>query len=254
MKTLMALTTGGLVLVSLATCSGAGSPAPVTPGAASVSAPASPHLSVPAITPGPTATPAAAAVCDSSTLGAIEPADLVSGQANIFGAGHTIGPNPGGDGRGVLPAVRFLPPGVTRIVTFPEVSGCVQPIAGDSPFNGPAGDRKGPTRIDSYGGIAGIVHGRNGMFLVGVFLSDVEPADPAPERFDFTDAEDFEVLSPELAQVFFIGDGVGRRFEAPAGATRLFLGFADAAAFVGLPGWYGNNRGELKVVTAVEAR
>jgi len=253
MKKLMALTAGGLVLLNLVACGGAGSPVPVTPGAPSASAAPSPRVTAPPITQAPTVTPAPTAGCDSATVGEVDPADVVPGQANIFGAGHDIGPNPGGDGRGVLPPVRILPAGATRIVTFPEVTGCVQPIAGETPYNGPGGDLVGRTDIASWDGIAGIVHEQNGMFLVGVFLSDAEPADPAPERLEFTGGEDFEVLAPGLAQVFFIGDGIGRRFEAPAGATRLFLGFADAAGYIGLPGWYGNNRGELKVVVAVEA-
>lgn len=90
------------------------------------------------------------------------------------------------------------------------------------------------------------------MFLVGVFVSDDEPADPAPERLDFTGEETFEELAPEIGQTFLIGDGQGRRFLVPAGATRLFLGFADAFLYEGAPGWYGNNAGWLEATVAVE--
>jgi hypothetical protein len=127
----------------------------------------------------------------------------------------------------------------------------------DQPLrNGPAGDRNGAggenTDVTSYEGISGIINRGNGMFLVGVFLSDAVPADPAPERLDFTDAEDFEELAPEIAQTFLVGDGQGRRYLVPTGTTRLFLGFADAFLYEGAPGWYGNNAGGLEVTIAVE--
>jgi hypothetical protein len=87
------------------------------------------------------------------------------------------------------------------------------------------------------------------MFLVGVFLGDAEPADPAPKRLDFTDgceqSCDVDRIEPRLGQTFFIGAGGGDRprYVAPEGATRLFLGVADAYFTTGLPGWYGNNSG-----------
>lgn len=117
--------------------------------------------------------------------------------------------------------------------------------------NGPEGDLFGPTDVESFEGISGIVDGHNGMFLVGVFLSDSAPSDPAPARLDFTDGEPFDMLEPEIAQTFLIGDGVGRRFRVPPAATRLFLGFADAYLYRGKPGYYGNNSGTLEVSVEV---
>jgi hypothetical protein len=63
----------------------------------------------------------------------------------------------------------------------------------------------------------------------------------------FCENEDYELLEPEIAQVFLIGDGEGRTITVPDDATRLFLGFADAASFVGQPGYYGNNSGAIAV-------
>jgi len=90
------------------------------------------------------------------------------------------------------------------------------------------------------------------MFLVGVFLTDATPADPAPARLDFTSNDNFTSLTPLLGQTFFIGDGltgtgVGARqqFTIPAAATRLFLGFADASFLRGNPGAYSDNAGSL---------
>lgn len=177
----------------------------------------------------------------------------VPGQANIFGAGADTPPDPGGGGAGVLPAMWPLPQDAT-VVTFPEVTGTVTPIAGMAEEVGPAGDggRYGTTDISSFGGISGIVHERNGMFLVGVFLTDDPPPATAPERLDFTDVERPDSVEPVIGQTFLIGDGRGSRFRVPDGATRLFLGFADGYYYQGAPGWYGNNSGALAVTVDVE--
>ena len=170
--------------------------------------------------------------------------------ANIYGAGHEYGPAPGGGGRGTLPPVWELPSGA-GFVTISCAVGRVNPIRDNGIWNGAAGDGVGRTEVEAFEGISGIVHGRNGMFLVGVFLTDATPVDPAPPFLDFTATETFDELAPEIGQAFFVGDGLGRKFLVPAGATRLFLGFADAALYVGPPGWYGNNVGQLDVTVEV---
>ena len=179
----------------------------------------------------------------------------VPGRANIFGAGRDTAPEPGGGGAGTLPSMVQLPV-ESIVVTVPCVTGQVTPFVGQPLFNGPNGDRQGAggssTDVTSFQGISGIINRGNGMFLVGVFLTDVEPPDPAPERLDFTDNEDFAELAPEIGQTFFIGDGIGRSFRVPAGATRLFLGFADAFRYEGAPGWYDNNAGSFEVTVAAE--
>ena len=113
-----------------------------------------------------------------------------------------------------------------RVVTFPRITGAVSPI-NPSDDNGAGGDRIGPTDVSSYRGIAGIRHQSNGMFLVGVFLPDVELLDHAPPRLDFTKRDRFRSLAPRLGQTFLIGDGKGRSYKVPAGTTRLYAGFAD---------------------------
>jgi hypothetical protein len=203
----------------------------------------------------PTAAPTTptSSACEPGGEGTFEA--VVLGISNIFGAGHDAPPAPGGGGGGALPPVCELPAGATT-VTFPSATGQVTPYRDQPLRNGPAGDRDGAggenTIVLSHRGISGIVNQGNGMFLVGVFLSDYEPADPAPERLDFTNAENFEELAPEIAQTFLIGDGQGRRYLVPSGATRLFLGFADAFLYEGAPGWYGNNDGALEVTISVE--
>lgn len=196
------------------------------------------------------------AVCEPGDVGAVQPSQVVAATANIFGAGRDEAPAPGGGGGGTVPPVWELPSGST-IVIVPCVAGEVTPFTGQPLRNGAAGDRQGAggenTDVTSYEGISGIVNQGNGMFLVGVFLTDAEPSDPAAPRLDFTDGEDFEELAPEIAQTFLVGDGEGRTYRVPPGATRLFLGFADAFLYEGSPGWYGNNAGELEVTVAVEA-
>lgn len=238
------------LVATLAGCSGSGaSPAPT----ALVAPAASVALAEATITPygyAPHATPR----CPTDTLGTEDPTGFVPGRANIFGAGHAVAPQPAGDGGGYLPPVWPLPAGTSRIVTFPEVIGCVNPtsdVGSGGKWNGPDGDHVGRTDVTSYGGISGIVYQHNEMFLVGVFLSDSEPTGDGPGRLEFKDGQVFDLLEPELGQTFLIGDGVGHRYRAPAGATRLFLGFADADAFQGPPGLYYNNAGELHVTVKI---
>jgi hypothetical protein len=165
-------------------------------------------------------------------------------------------PGPGGGGGGEVPPAQTLPQGAS-VVTFPKVTGEVSPrlVNGAGDYHGPQGDPNGETDIDSYGGISGVVDRRHGMFLVGVFLTDDPPSTTAPERLDFTTHEHFHALAPEVAQTFFIGPGGGRAFQVPSGATRLFLGFADAFSgttyYQGHPGYYDNNGGHFCVAVKV---
>jgi hypothetical protein len=105
---------------------------------------------------------------------------------------------------------------------------------------------------NSIGGLAGIT-APNAGYLVGVFENATEPLDPAPARLDFSlIGTNFTNLSPALNQVFFIGDGLTgdgtgapQQFQIPNGATRVFLGLADAPGYHGDPGGYGDNSGQF---------
>ena len=175
----------------------------------------------------------------------------VPGQANIFGAGADAAPAPGGGGGGVLPTLWPLPPDA-REVTFPGLTGTVSPIVGVAGPVGPGGDdgRYGTTDVRSFGGISGLVDDE-GMYPVGVFLTDDPPREPAPERLDVTDVEGCDSLRPGIAQTFPIDDGGDCRVPVPEGATRLFVGFVDGYYYKGAPGWYGNNAGKLTVTVEV---
>ena len=116
---------------------------------------------------------------------------------------------------------------------------------------GPDGAPETESYIVALEGISGY-SGPHGS-LVGVFLDAANPRDHTPSD-PLENNTSFPALSPALGQVFFIGDGltgtgVGtpQTFYAPPGATRLFLGIADAAGFGGGPGWYDDNYGSFWV-------
>ena len=177
----------------------------------------------------------------------------VPGTANIFGAGHTTAPAPGGSGGGTLPPQINLPPGLICL-TFPNITGGAITAIGNPPAP-PDGANGTGYDVDSYNGISGIVDPDRGGFLVGVFLASREPTDPAPPRLTFTDTTiGFQSFSPLLGQTFFIGDGLTgtgsgnlQQFFPPANATRLFLGIVDSYGWTGLPGYYVDNGGQLTV-------
>lgn len=240
-----------LVVTTVVLAVGCAAPgaSPESPGAqsapsASPSAPpASSPTTVPTATPSPAPTPANCG--DGSDADA--DCKVVPGQANIFGAGRDDPPAPAEGGAGVLPPMWEVP-AEARTLTVTDAIGEVRAVAEFAP-NGAEG-RGGLTDINSWEGISGIQHDGRQMFLVGVFLTDAAPAEDAPDRLDFTNTDDYGELAPLIGQTFYVGDGEGRTILVPEGATRLFLGFADGFLFSGLPGWYGNNSGQLAVTVA----
>ena len=236
----------------LVACSGAPPSAPATfapPSASPPFATASPDAGI----AGATTQPASSPLCPTAIVGEVDPDKVVLATANIWNAGHVVPRAPSGNGAGTTPPAWRLPPGTSRVISISDAAGCVTWGGfGDEPYNGPAGNPyTDPTHMNAVGGISGIAHDGNRMFVVGVFLTDAEPEDPAPPTLDFTNNEDFETLEPEIAQLFFVGDGVGKRFVAPHDATRLFLGFADAWLVTGDPGYYGNNKGQVQLTVTI---
>lgn len=125
---------------------------------------------------------------------------------------------------------------------------------GGFPLFGPEGDTD-PFSITNHW--SGAENGMSDILspidaLIGVFLGPGIPTLlPPPGSLDFsTDTDrDFASLSPELQQVFFIGDGLTslsavQKFYVPAGATRLFLGTMDGFD-------WGNNPGSFNVDATV---
>lgn len=83
-----------------------------------------------------------------------------------------------------------------------------------------------------------------------MFLDDSVPSGEGPPILNFTHAEGFLTLSPQLFQTFFIGNGftgtIDKIFYVPEGATRLFLGISDGCVLAsGPPGCYNDNRGKF---------
>lgn len=121
------------------------------------------------------------------------------------------------------------------------------------PFFGPGGNGVDGSNLSAFGGISGYI-GPQGP-LVGVFLSNAVPSSGPPPALDFSSGglgTDFLSLSPLLGQVFYIGDGktsggIFQTFEAPVGATRLFLGIPDGFGFTGAPGAYDDNDGSYRI-------
>ncbi len=221
-----------------------------TPGAAAAEPVATPSRTArPTPSPTPTVPPAECSPEEGAEGTACQ---IVLATANIFGAGLDEPPAPGGGGAGTLPPVWPVPAGATAMIVV-GAPGLVVPISGRSAPNGAGGDMVGETRVTAAGSISGIANRDNAMFLVGVFLTDAPPSGDPPPLLDFSDGEDFGELAPEIAQTFFIGDGAGRTYIVPSGATRLFLGFADAFFFKGDPGWYRNNTGQLAVTVQFSA-
>jgi hypothetical protein len=118
------------------------------------------------------------------------------------------------------------------------------------------------TTITSYGGLSGIDAYQDNMFLVGVFLDSAEPSGAGPSvlKYNYGTPDSLSMaqgsFSPELDQVFFIGDGLTetgtgeeQTFHVPAGADRLYLGFADS--FDSVPSYYADNVGSLTATFAI---
>ena len=179
----------------------------------------------------------------------------ISGDSNIFGAGKTSAPAPGGGTGGQLPPMFNFAAAAGQVLTFSNISGSVNYSASPATSTNGVGDGRAflsGTNMSSYGGISGIRNDNAIGFLVGVFLNDSEPTGSGPSALDFTNNTSFAELSPLLNQTFFIGDGLTgsglgniQSYLVPEQATRLFLGFADGWAVQGLPGYYSDNTGSL---------
>jgi hypothetical protein len=211
---------------------------------------------------------AATAVCCAPS--ALAQTFVVDARSNIFGAGHETPPNPLGTGAGVLPVRVALEALAGPALEFGGPSGGVSGQVRSHPlaaWNGPDGRSGRTTDVWSLGSVSGIVHENRVMFLAGVFLDEGLEGVPAPVRLDVTTLSEAAVLSPVLGQTFFVGDGRDdagdvQRFDVPAHATALYLGFVDAYWFGSapgdsrgaLPGSYDDNEGALTVgVTSVPA-
>ena len=203
----------------------------------------------------------------------------VSARSNIIGAGIAERPDPAGGGGGVSPACVPVPRSVTTMIletvrggvsfsSHPGFSDGAQGsffhrcsfgtdakvrvvIRADGATTDACGAAAGlGGAIDPAGLVSGITSPDRIGYLAGVFLPDAPVTSPPPFGLDLEAGYESERFAPLLQQVFFIGDGVTsagqiQRFRVPDGATRLYLGYADAYGFVGAPGYYADNSGAL---------
>jgi hypothetical protein len=130
------------------------------------------------------------------------------------------------------------------------VTGLINTAGGapNTPPDGAGGPRGGTWSAEGLSYINNIAgfYKMPGGALLGVFLGPGLPtSNPAPDevlnfrdigvaRFGMQVGTHFATLSPDLQQIFFIGDGLTgtgsgsvQTFIAPTGATRLYLGVAD---------------------------
>ena len=163
-------------------------------------------------------------------------------------------------------SMALLPPTIAasagQLLTFSSVTGtasCGTACGTAGPDGADLGFVNGTNLSITNSGISGITFIGRQMFLVGVFLGAGVPSGANPAGNTYTNASVLgSSFSPGLAQVFFIGDGQGtggtQTFIAPAGTTRLFLGFADGVpGFNGQSGAYGDNSGALTATFALAA-
>ena len=211
--------------------------------------------------------PAALAIA-AATAGAADPQNqinlTVDATMDIYRAG---GYNDSSDG--IPPVVLTFAARAGRTMTFPSVGGAWTCQNGEPEF-GADGETSGycftsggPTNFNSIGPFSGYHMTDFVDALVGVFLEDSLPTTPAPAlRFYVSDSSqggiqtDFLTLSPEIGQVFFIGDGLTgtgigqlQTFVVPPTATHLYLGFVDncRAPNNNVPGCYSDNAGSFNV-------
>jgi VCBS repeat protein/FG-GAP repeat protein len=188
----------------------------------------------------------------------------VSAHMDIYRAG---GYDDGSDG--TAPAKFTFPAAPGQTLTFSSITGAwscgVSSLYGPDGstttvcqphnMNNPIGTFSGYDTTDFTGGLAGI------------FLEDGLPhSAPPPLRFYVSDAAaggiqtNFTSLSPQIGQVFFIGDGLTgtgsgatQMFAVPPTATRLYLGYLDSCSN-SVPGCYSNNLGSLTATVNVQIR
>jgi hypothetical protein len=151
--------------------------------------------------------------------------------------------------------------GVTGSITTgcASTAGCIVLNNGTgNNANDPDGVGAAPATSSNTGtsSISGMVAPGAG-YLVGLFVPAGGPTGTAPTALDFTSSglgTSFTSLSPQIDQVFFIGDGLTgdgtgtqQTFNIPTGAGQLWLGISDAGFYNGPPGAYGDNLGVYSV-------
>ncbi len=193
---------------------------------------------------------------------------VVNANMDIYRAG---GYNDGSDG--VAPVVYTFRAGGTRTITFTSTGGgwtCQNgypDYSADGETSGYCFTAGGPTNFDSIGPLSGYHLTDFTGAMAGVFLEDNLPTSAPPAlRFYVSNSSQggiptsTQTLSPEIGQVFFIGDGLTgsgsgslQVFAVPPTATHLYLGYVDNCRAPGntIPGCYSDNSGSINAVVSL---
>ncbi|MEO6771819.1 MAG: hypothetical protein ABI467_02225 [Kofleriaceae bacterium] len=177
----------------------------------------------------------------------------VSAMANLWGAGRTTPPAPGGSGAGVLPTLVVLPAGSGRVLQMLEVAGTLDFGLGPSSPDGIVDSN--PQTVE-YGGLVSVTCTQVNA-LEAVFLDDNKPVDPAPPSLNMDPtATSFTAIG--LRQLLFIGDGLTgtgsgevQTFAIPDAATRLYIGLDDVPELSNQPGGYDDNSGTITATVVI---
>jgi hypothetical protein len=171
---------------------------------------------------------------------------------------------------GVPPVAYTFPAAPNQALTFSSVTGSWSCASG-ALSNGPdgtdstsSGNCTGLSDFNPTGPFSGIDMTDFNRPLVGMFLEDSLPTTVPPTlTFYWTDSSpggiqtNFATLSPQIGQVFFIGDGLTgtgtgaiQVFSVPPTATHLYLGYVDQCGG-GTPGCYTDNSGSMTATFAI---
>lgn len=142
--------------------------------------------------------------------------------------------------------------------TFTSVTGGVNCCSNPGNLFTPDGGGSNSSVLATNGLSASV--GNTALGLVAVFTSESDPFGGTPPAALSWDASNPASLAPALNQVFFVGDGreglnnaAGAllTFTAPVGATRLYVGFADAYSYQGASSYYQDNPGAIAYTIAL---
>ena len=176
----------------------------------------------------------------------------------------TSPPDPAGGGAGILPPSFALPSGTGRVLTFSNVSGTVHynpSVSNDADGNGGQ-----PPLVCCFIRRHFGHQTRSGLRLTLRACSSTTRSlrTPPRPRSTLRMAQAWAVVSRPWRQCYgrrfyrrwpnrYHGGAI-QQFIVPDGATRLFLGFGDAASQGSEPGFYADNSGGLNVTFTVVCR
>jgi len=188
----------------------------------------------------------------------------VSANMDIYRAG---GYDDGSDG--IAPAEYTFPAAPGQTLTFSSITGSWD--CGQTPLYGPDGSTTSVCQPHTIENPIGTFSGYNTTDftggLAGIFLEATLPhSAPPPLRFYVNDGAaggiqtSFTTLSPQIGQVFFIGDGLTgtgtgatQMFAVPPTARHLYLGYVDSCSN-SVPGCYTGNIGSLTATVNAQIR